>query len=315
MVSACEDVKKSCWPVAADTPPAAGPTPPGGPTPVAGPIPATGPTPPAGAIPAANPAADNPADAAVRGPKGPGWIVRISGYHYHNADRTNQGAQYVRNTLIKKLRDGEVKLPSRDGGEETVKLKDLGITYPVLINPSKVYEETDHGSQRRTRDWRRRNGGHPGLEPGGAGMPRNRPAGRRSASDATGANTIKLATVRFRGAFLLAAQNPQRASRRPKDAGEGQNPRATVACETNYAGHHGQAQDISVDRRKYQFWVLCGVILLDLAGRAGGGRPRIWPTNFRGGSRRSKTISRKSSSSRTIPTRRSSRESTNSTRN
>ena len=199
-----EDVKKSCWPVAADTPPAAGPTPPGGPTPVAGPIPATGPTPPAGAIPAANPAADNPADAAS-GPKGPGWIVRICGYHYHNADRTNYGAEYVRNTLIKQLRDGEVTLPTR-GGQEKVKLKDLGITCPVLINPSKPYLEqiTDPNAEPENAPGGM---GHPGLEPGLGGMPRNRPAGA-GAGDLTGANNIDLQRFDFVVHFCWQPKTP-----------------------------------------------------------------------------------------------------------
>ena len=46
------------------------------------------------------------------GPTGPGWIVQITGYHYHNADRDNQGAQYVRNTLIQQLREGKLELPA-----------------------------------------------------------------------------------------------------------------------------------------------------------------------------------------------------------
>ena len=135
--------------MAADTPPAAG-----GQRLRAARLPAAGPhsarpcpTPRPCAAPAVNPAAANPADAASAGPKGPGWIVRISGYHYHNADRTNYGAEFVRNTLIKQLRDGEVTLPTRGGGEEKVKLKDLGITCPVLVNPLKTLHGNDHESQ------------------------------------------------------------------------------------------------------------------------------------------------------------------------
>lgn len=76
------------------------------------------------------------------GPKGPGWIVRLSGHHYHNADPNNKdenGAQYVRATLVENLRNGKIKLPTDD---EEVTLRDLGISYPVLVNPLRVDSET-----------------------------------------------------------------------------------------------------------------------------------------------------------------------------
>lgn len=94
--------------------------------------------------PPANPPANPPPDQppADAGPKGPGWIVRIAGHHYHNADRANQGAQYVRNTLIEGLQNGKIELPTGENGRtEEVAIKELGITYPVLINPLPVYDE------------------------------------------------------------------------------------------------------------------------------------------------------------------------------
>jgi type IV pilus assembly protein PilM len=79
---------------------------------------------------------------ATAGPKGPGWIVRIGGHHYHNDERENQGAQYVRNTLLKQLRNGKVRLPTGEGNAtEEVAMQDLGISYPVLVNPLKVETE------------------------------------------------------------------------------------------------------------------------------------------------------------------------------
>jgi hypothetical protein len=72
--------------------------------------------------------------------------VTLRGYHYHNnreAFRDNIGAQYVRNTLIDKLRSGDVLLPSGKGDEkERVTMNELGISYPVLVNPGRIYEET-----------------------------------------------------------------------------------------------------------------------------------------------------------------------------
>ena len=84
----------------------------------------------------------DPNQPAAAGPQGPGWIVSISGYHYHNLDRQNQGAEYVRHTLIESLRNAKVKLPSGEGGAlESVPMSELGVSYPVLVDPKRVVTE------------------------------------------------------------------------------------------------------------------------------------------------------------------------------
>jgi type IV pilus assembly protein PilM len=107
--------------------------------------PAAGPPPPAGAPPAASapPPAGAPGDQA--GPKGPGFIVALVGSHYHNESRENLGAQYLRETLIKKLGDGKltVTLPNESGTLEEVSLQELGIGYPVLITRDFNLKEVD----------------------------------------------------------------------------------------------------------------------------------------------------------------------------
>jgi type IV pilus assembly protein PilM len=74
------------------------------------------------------------------------WLITLQGHHYHNnreAFGDNIGAQYVRNTLIERLLHGDVILPTGIGGEkEKVTMKELGISYPALINPGKIYKET-----------------------------------------------------------------------------------------------------------------------------------------------------------------------------
>ncbi|MEN6457679.1 MAG: pilus assembly protein PilM [Thermoguttaceae bacterium] len=106
---------------------------------------AAGPTPknpggaPAPGAPQQTPAGA-PAPSPAESPKGPGWIVQISGRHYHNLDQANQGEHYVRTTLIQRLRDGRVQLPTGIGEKpEMVSMKDLGISCPVLINPRKLH--------------------------------------------------------------------------------------------------------------------------------------------------------------------------------
>ena len=87
---------------------------------------------------------------AAAGPKGPGWIVQISGYHYHNADQKDHGAEYVRKTLIENLRNDKVKLPTSEPGvTEEVTMQELGISYPVLVNPPKLETDGVGQSQRR----------------------------------------------------------------------------------------------------------------------------------------------------------------------
>jgi len=101
-------------------------------------------------------AASQTSGAAVSGgPTGPGWVVQLTGYHYHNHNNPReilpeggvylQGAQYLQENLIRNL-DGlgaKLALPKRDdqgeGEMEAVSLKDLGIGFPILIDPGQIY--------------------------------------------------------------------------------------------------------------------------------------------------------------------------------
>lgn len=80
-------------------------------------------------------AAAPPPPPSIPGPTGPGYVIRLTGYHYHNSEtaQINQGAEYVRNTLIKNLETG----PFFVNGEWLTP-KELGIGFPCLINPGKI---------------------------------------------------------------------------------------------------------------------------------------------------------------------------------
>ncbi len=82
--------------------------------------------------------ADPAAAPEVIGPTGEGWVIQLTGYHFHNEDdqNTNTHAQYIRNTLIKNLENASVSLPP----EGKYKLKELGIEYPVLTYSSNKVE-------------------------------------------------------------------------------------------------------------------------------------------------------------------------------
>jgi type IV pilus assembly protein PilM len=67
---------------------------------------------------------------------GPGFVIQLTGYHYHNADQQNQSEKFIRDSFLKVLDEGSVKLP--DGYDPKTKqltgelldvpFKDLGIT-------------------------------------------------------------------------------------------------------------------------------------------------------------------------------------------
>jgi type IV pilus assembly protein PilM len=108
--------------------------------------------PAAAATPAASAGDQSGEQANLTGPKGPGWIVKLEGCHYHNdmqSAGSNYGAQFVRNTLIYNLLNAKVKLPAKKPNDkgvmedvmEDVSMQELGITYPVLVNPKKLEDE------------------------------------------------------------------------------------------------------------------------------------------------------------------------------
>ena len=81
------------------------------------------------------------------GPSGPGWVVRLTGDHFHNyppqeAKGRLSGLEYVQQTLIKNLQDNKIELPvfmatpgGTEGQKEQVTMKELGIQFPVLVEP------------------------------------------------------------------------------------------------------------------------------------------------------------------------------------
>ena len=63
----------------------------------------------------------------------PGWVFQIRGFHFHNDDIYNRGAQYLVNTILNELENGSVDLPSGPGGEMTTfTMKELGIYCPLI---------------------------------------------------------------------------------------------------------------------------------------------------------------------------------------
>ncbi len=87
-----------------------------------------------------------PADgtAEATGPTGEGWVIMITGHHYHNAHTPGESrsAEFVHRTLIHNLHFAQVILPAADRTDKMpVSVKELGITYPMLIDPRGVTDE------------------------------------------------------------------------------------------------------------------------------------------------------------------------------
>ena len=95
-----------------------------------------------GEPPADGEAAPPAAAPAVTGPTGPGWVVEMSGYHYHNEDhhKPEESAQFVRSTIVKGLL-GEGKKVTVAAGPlagQLVSVADVGIGFPVIVASSPV---------------------------------------------------------------------------------------------------------------------------------------------------------------------------------
>ena len=73
----------------------------------------------------------------VDGPKGPGWVIELKGYHYYNpseaAKRRFGGAAHVRDTLIRNLEHGSVEVPlGPNQPMQRFTMKELGIGFAIL---------------------------------------------------------------------------------------------------------------------------------------------------------------------------------------
>ncbi len=85
----------------------------------------------------------NPIPAAPAGPTGGGWVIRLTGHHYHNSDSDTKqiGREYVQNNFVELLKKDEVDLPLElrvEGQAASVPVKKIGIGYPVITSQSNI---------------------------------------------------------------------------------------------------------------------------------------------------------------------------------
>ncbi|MBL9123487.1 MAG: type IV pilus assembly protein PilM [Planctomycetaceae bacterium] len=104
--------------------------------------------------PAAPPAGEEAAEVEeIEPPSGEGWVFRIQGYHYHNkeGDTAHEGANYVRETLMKNLSQKRLPMPEGEKVPPELQAKpdqtdfpvgDLGVGFPFLIDPPAIVPST-----------------------------------------------------------------------------------------------------------------------------------------------------------------------------
>jgi len=84
------------------------------------------------------------AAAAPAGPTGPGWVIQLKGYHFHNTNAglrftNNEGKTFIERTFFKNLEEGSIQLPDGPGGEMIeVPYSKLGISSPVVITENPI---------------------------------------------------------------------------------------------------------------------------------------------------------------------------------
>ncbi len=74
------------------------------------------------------------------GPTGAGWVIQLTGHHYHNdvsLPASQSAVQYIKGELLKKLESKPVRI---EGRAKSVLPKDLIIEYPVLVYASPIQD-------------------------------------------------------------------------------------------------------------------------------------------------------------------------------
>jgi type IV pilus assembly protein PilM len=94
------------------------------------------------------PAAEGAAAPAAIGPTGSGWIIQLTGHHFHNdlsLDSNNSGVKYIKRTLLSRLDNKPIKVDGKDkaGNAKFIKPKDFILEYPVLYYASPIHDNVE----------------------------------------------------------------------------------------------------------------------------------------------------------------------------
>jgi type IV pilus assembly protein PilM len=99
-------------------------------------------TPPTGqpADPAQAPASGEPGQGGA--PTNGGWVIQITGHHFHNDDKRNFGPTYVQNTLVRSLNEKpDVELIDDQAKKTKVSTKDLGMEHALIVSQERKVQD------------------------------------------------------------------------------------------------------------------------------------------------------------------------------
>ncbi len=74
------------------------------------------------------------------GPKGPGWVLQMSGYHYYNSTASDrigfEGPNHVRRVLTTAFLESKIEIPDARDPTKTLVFtpNEMGISYPLLLD-------------------------------------------------------------------------------------------------------------------------------------------------------------------------------------
>ena len=154
-----------------------------------------------------------------RRPDGPGWVIQLKGYHFHNTypgkpelNFTNdEGKEFIENTFFKALEEGTVQLPDGPNGE----LVEVPIAKLGIAVSGRDDREPDHRRHVFSGGGRRRTG-----QPDDG--PRCRRSGGAGAEARAGrAEDLEAPPLRFHDSVLLEADAAHGAASTAGAAAEG----------------------------------------------------------------------------------------------
>jgi type IV pilus assembly protein PilM len=143
-------------------------------------------------------------------PQGSGWVIQITGHHYHNEDyhKPYEGRNYLRTTIIENILGEGIQLPVVAGplAGQSLPVSEFGIRFPILVSSSRIRTEVvaDDTASSPTGDSRGR-----------------QPPRRRGRSGATGEggeeDLLELRRYEFVLQFVWQPRTPGAAEILPKD--------------------------------------------------------------------------------------------------
>ena len=94
-------------------------------------------------------------------PTGPGYVVQLTGYHFHNSFKHGFGKHFVQRTLLHNLQHRMITLPDGSGGATEIAVNRLGISHPVVYTmleskqvESPFEEDNQPGGQKQLTQYR-----------------------------------------------------------------------------------------------------------------------------------------------------------------